>query len=266
MRPSAGGHTEAILEASAPNGVVIGVDRDEKALQKAKARLHRFGDRLRPVHGRFGSLPEIVREAGADSVNGLVADLGLSSMQLDDPERGFSFQRSGPIDMRMDQSDGRSAIELIARTSENDLADLIYEFGEERRSRAIARSIKRAEHDDRLETTDDLRRAVVAVLGPKRTKTDPATRTFQALRIAVNEELEELRSLIECLPSVLQNDGVAVIISFHSIEDRIVKHAFRENDDWTPLSKKPVIATEDEIRANPRSRSAKLRAARWGRP
>lgn len=251
-----GGHTEAILSSAECR--VIGVDRDEVAIAAASSRLARFGDRFSVKHGRFGDVASLL-DAGFD---GLVADLGVSSPQLDDAKRGMSLKREAsdaPLDMRMDRSTGETARELIARLSEEELADVIFELGEERQSRRIAKAIKRAE---KLETTGDLRHAVwSAVGGDKHGRIDPATRTFQALRIAVNDELGELDRLLAALPGLLAPNGVAAIISFHSLEDRKVKRAFGE-DRWAPLSKKPIEATAEEVMENPRARSAKLRAAR----
>jgi 16S rRNA (cytosine1402-N4)-methyltransferase len=257
-----GGHTEAILEASAPDGRVYAIDRDDQAIEESRARLARFGDRVRFVRGRFGDARALLHEAGAPLLDGVVADLGVSSPQLDDASRGFSFRNEGPLDMRMDRTATQTARSLIESLSERELADVIFTYGEERRSRPIARSIKQAEARGELSTTSDLRRAVVRVLGPSRGGIDPATRTFQALRIAVNEELGELEALLAALPDVLSDDGVAVIISFHSLEDRAVKHAWRSSRAMTALTKKPAVASEEEDAANPRSRSAKLRAAR----
>ena len=257
-----GGHAAAILEASAPTGRLIGLDRDEVALAAARARLAPYGDRVTFVHAAFAHARQVLAEEGAPRVDGLVADLGVSSPQLDVAERGFSFRVEGPLDMRMDRTRGETARELIERLSEGELADVIFQLGEERRSRPIARSIKRAAEAGRLETTDDLRRAVIKVTGPKRGRTDPATRTFQALRIAVNEELDQLDALLAALPDVLADEGVAVIISFHSLEDRKVKHFFRREPALEPLTKKPRVAADSERDHNPRSRSAKLRAAR----
>ncbi len=257
-----GGHAEAILEASAPGGTLWAIDRDTQAIEESRERLARFGARVHFVHGRFGDARALLASAGAPRLDGLVADLGVSSPQLDRAERGFSFRSEGPLDMRMDRSSGRTAAELIADLSERELADVLYTYGEERRSRPIARVIKEAEARGEMRTTSDLRRATVRVLGPSRGGIDPATRTFQALRIAVNEELAELEALLAALPDLLADDGVAVLISFHSLEDRAVKHALRGTAELAPLTKKPVVASEQEAAANPRSRSAKLRAAR----
>jgi len=257
-----GGHAEAILEASAPDGRLFGIDRDARALAAARERLSRFGDRATLVHGEMADAKALLAEAGAPRVDGIIADLGVSSPQLDDASRGFSLSSEGPLDMRMDPTRGETAQELIARLDEKELADLLFRLGEEKKSRRVARSIVRARDEGRLETTTDLRRACVRALGPRRGRIDPATRTFQALRIAVNGELEQLEHFVADLAELLADEGVAVIISFHSLEDRIVKWAFRNDTHLEPLTKKPQMAGEVEKHGNPRSRSAKLRAAR----
>jgi 16S rRNA (cytosine1402-N4)-methyltransferase len=258
----AGGHTLALLTAC-PDIRVIAFDRDEKALATAAERLVDYADRVTFVHATYDQIPERLAELGIESVDGLLADLGISSMQIDQAERGMSFRFAGPIDMRMDQSDGETALELIDRLDQDELANLIYELGEERASRRIARCIKQALERDELKTTLDLRRAVVRAVGPRRTGgVDPATRTFQALRIAVNGELEQLDRLLSFLPAILSPGGVAAILSFHSLEDRRVKRAFLDRNIWQRLTKKPLIATPDEQHENPRSRSAKLRIVR----
>jgi 16S rRNA (cytosine1402-N4)-methyltransferase len=257
-----GGHAEAILEASAPGGRLIGLDRDPQALDAARRRLARFGQRAVLVHAAFSELAEVLTEAGAPRVHGLVADIGVSSPQLEHADRGFSFGKEGPLDMRMDPTQGETAAELVSRLGERELADLIYELGEERRSRGIARSIKQAVERGEMATTLDLRRAVVRVTGPRRGRTDPATRSFQAIRMAVNQELAQLETLVGDLPEVLEDDGVAAIISFHSVEDRMVKRAFRDEPRLERLTKKPMVPSQEEARDNPRARSAKLRAAR----
>ncbi|WP_437869940.1 16S rRNA (cytosine(1402)-N(4))-methyltransferase RsmH [Sorangium sp. So ce363] len=257
----AGGHTATILET--PGARVIGIDRDERALAIARARLARAGDRVTYVHGEFSEIERHLAALGVPQVDGLVADIGVSSMQLDDPARGMSFRAEGPLDMRMDPSRGETALELIERLSDEELADLIYRYGEERRSRRVARCIKQAADSGELVTTLDLRRAVVRAVGPARIGgVDPATRTFQALRIAVNGELDQLEALLEAAPRIIAPGGVLAVISFHSLEDRIVKRALREPEVWEPLTKKPVTAGDDEVADNPRARSAKLRAAR----
>jgi 16S rRNA (cytosine1402-N4)-methyltransferase len=256
-----GGHTEALLEAF-PTARVLGLDRDPAALEASAARLARFGDRVRLVRSAFSELPHRLAELGVGPVAGIVADLGLSSAQLDDAERGMSFRTSGPIDMRMDPDADLTALELIDRLGQDELADLIYQLGEEKRSRRIASCIRQAHRAGELKTTLDLRRAVVRAVGPRRVGgIDPATRTFQALRIAVNSELNELDSLLGAAPALLRPGGVAVLVSFHSLEDRLVKRAFLRREVWQRLTPKPLVASAAEQAENPRSRSAKLRAA-----
>ncbi|AKT42320.1 16S rRNA methyltransferase [Chondromyces crocatus] len=256
----AGGHSEAILQM--PDTVVVGIDRDPRALELARVRLAQFGDRFFGVHGRFSDLKEHLARLELERVDGILADVGLSSMQIDDPARGMSFRFEGPLDMRMDPTVGETALDLIDNHTAEDLADLIYHYGEERHSRRIARSIKFARERNELATTTDLRRAIVRAVGPGRHGgIDPATRTFQALRIAVNGELRELASLLEMAPTFLVSSGVLAIISFHSLEDRMVKQAFKERSIWRALTKKPLTASDAEVEGNPRARSAKLRAA-----
>lgn len=257
-----GGHAEAML-LLAEGARVIGFDRDPEAIRAAESRLERFEDRVDIVRSNFGRLREELAAMGIARVDGICADLGVSSPQLDDAARGMSFRREGPLDMRMDPDEGETALELIDRLSDDQLADVIYRYGDERRSRRIARSVKRALMEGELATTLDLRRAIVRAVGPVRVGgVDPATRAFQALRIAVNRELDELELLLGQLHDVLAPGGVAALISFHSLEDRLVKHAFADRQAWDPIWKKPLQATEEERAANPRARSAKLRAAR----
>jgi 16S rRNA (cytosine1402-N4)-methyltransferase len=192
-----------------------------------------------------------------------LADLGVSSFQLDTADRGMSFRMQGPLDMRMDTSRGETALELITRLDQDELADVIYELGEERRSRRVARCIKQALEEGNLNDTIELRRAIVRAVGPRRIGgIDPATRTFQALRIAVNSELNEVSALLKLARTRLKPGGLLAVISFHSLEDRLVKREFQDRMSWAPLTKKPIIAGEDEQAQNPRSRSAKLRVAR----
>ena len=255
------GHTQAVLEASAPDGIVYGLDRDPLAIEAARARLAPFGARAIVQHAPFERLQEVLREHGVVKVDGVIADLGVSSPQLDRDERGFSFARSGPLDMRMDPSSDPPLSEVLEEIATDDLANAIYELGDERRSRAIARSIKAALERGELKTTEDLRRTVIRVTGPKKSGIDPATRTFQALRMLVNRELEQLSTLLAALPELLEEGGRAAIISFHSGEDRLVKQAFRDDPRLRALTKKPIVASESEQAANARSRSAKLRIA-----
>jgi 16S rRNA (cytosine1402-N4)-methyltransferase len=257
-----GGHTAAILDASAPSGRVVAVDRDIRAVENARVRLAAYGERVTVLHGEFRNLPELLQQAGYSQVDGIVADLGVSSPQLDHGDRGFSFSEEGPLDMRMDQSQPETALSMIARLSERELADILYDYGDERRSRPIARSIRSFYEAGELSTTRDLRRAVVKAIGrPPSSKIDPATRTFQALRIAVNDEVGQLEALLACLSQILSDEAVAVLISFHSHEDRLVKHGFRSDPLLTVLTKRPIIPSDEECAQNRRARSAKLRAA-----
>jgi 16S rRNA (cytosine1402-N4)-methyltransferase len=257
----AGGHSEAILERC-PGARVIGIDRDPTAIIAARRRLERFGSRMAFIQAKFSTVETELKARGEGPVDGLLADLGVSSPQLDTAERGMSFRREGPLDMRMDPTEGETAADLIVRLSQDELADVIYHLGEERRSRRVARCIKQALDAGELETTSDLRRAIVRAVGPRRVGgIDPATRTFQALRLAVNRELEELTDLLRAGRNLLKVGGTAAIISFHSLEDRLVKRAFLERAVWKRLTKRPSIATLEEQAENPRSRSAKLRAA-----
>lgn len=259
-----GGHARAILEQSRPDGRLIGTDRDPSALAAAAVALAGFGDRVTLRKARLRDLRSVLRSLEIEQVDGILADLGVSSAQLDRADRGFSLSKEGPIDMRMDPTEGETALDLIARSDETELADIIYRYGEEHRSRRIARSLRRSYEEGELRTTTDLHSAILRATGARRGRIDPATKTFQALRIAVNDELADLEALIEQLPAVLRTGGVVAVISFHSLEDRIVKRAFREAAELIPLTKRPIVASDAERQRNPRSRSAKLRAARRG--
>jgi 16S rRNA (cytosine1402-N4)-methyltransferase len=258
----AGGHTQALLERSAPDGVVLALDLDDSALEAGRERLASFGSRLTLVHSNFTDIASVAAAHGFQEVDGILADVGVSSMMLDDPERGFSFMREGPLDMRMDVSQDVTASEIVNSYSEKEIADILYIYGEERRSRPIARSIVRRRP---LSTTTDLVQAVQRVLGgPRFGKLHPATRTFQALRIAVNDELNSLQVFLNSAPTCLKPGGRLAVIAFHSLEDRIVKNSFRSSVlPGKPLTKKVVTATPEEIESNSRARSAKLRV--WER-
>ena len=262
----AGGHAEALLCAAGPDAQLIGLDADEENLALAKKRLTPFANRVRLFHGNFADVADALAEAGVAAADALLADLGVSSMQLDEPGRGFSFAAAGPLDMRMNPQEGSTAADLVHSLCEKDLADLIYEFGEERYSRRIARAIVAARTERRIDTTTALaeivRRAYPPPARRSRRGVHPATRTFQALRIAVNDEMGCLDRLLQALPGLLAPGGRAAVISFHSLEDRRVKHAFAELAETgaaSRLTKKPIVASDDEVQANPRSRSAKLR-------
>jgi 16S rRNA (cytosine1402-N4)-methyltransferase len=277
-----GGHSEAILEAS-PDTSVIGLDRDREALRWATKRLARFGSRFRARHANFQDISRVVEEEGIARVRGVLVDLGVSSLQFDSETRGFSFRANAPLDMRMDaEGDEETAAELLATLSEEEIARIIYEYGEERHSRRIARWIvERRERGEPVETTKELADLVArAVRAGKKERIHPATRTFQALRIAVNRELDGLDRFIETSIDLLEEDGRFCAISFHSLEDRIVKRTLRrlsghcECDRRAPvcscgarravevLTRRPLVPSESEVEENPRARSAKLRACR----
>jgi len=256
------GHSTALLRASAPHGRLVGLDRDLDALTHARVQLAPYGDRVTLVHQPFSRLPQVLEEAGIEKVDGVLADLGVSSYQLDQSARGFSYQSDSQLDMRMDQgSRGQDAGTLLRSLPERQLADLIYSLGEERRSRRIARSIVYFREKGQMASTADLRRAVErAVGGNFRQRTDALSRVFQAIRIAINDELGELQTLLKQAPSLLKSSGCLVVIAFHSLEDRLVKYAYRDDARMRAMFRRPQIATDDEKRVNPRSRSAKLRA------
>ncbi len=270
-----GGHTQGILDQSAPDGVVLAVDRDPEALSLARTRLVDYGERVTFVQGQFRHLRELAAGAGFDGVQGILLDLGVSSLQLDQPERGFSFQADGPLDMRMGPDAEMSADRLVNEWPESEVARVIYEYGEERQSRRIARAICRARP---IESTAQLASVVARAVG-RSGRIHPATRTFQAIRIAVNDELASLSDVLPQAVSLLAPGGRLAVIAFHSLEDRLVKRFIaRESRDCicppripkcvcghhatlSPVTKKPVMASEEEIAVNPRSRSARLRIA-----
>ena len=261
-----GGHSKKILERCKPSGRVIGFDLDASAIAIAKERLAFFGDRLISVHRNFATLKESLSELGVSAIDGLLLDLGLSSLQLAAGGRGFSFRGGGPLDMRMDARAGETAADLINKASEEELADILFYYGEERQARRIARFLVEERAGHRIETTDQLvriiERAVPGRYRPK--KIHVATKTFQALRIAVNRELNNLQEILEDGPGLLKPGGRFCIISFHSLEDRMVKRSFLGNPKLRVLTKKPVVPGEQERRENPRSSSAKLRVAEVG--
>lgn len=274
------GHAAQIL-ARAPRARLIGVDRDPAALAASQEALAAFTDRVHLVHGEYGDLARILAERGVDGVDGVLLDLGVSSPQLDTAERGFSFTRTGPLDMRMDPTSRTTALDVIRNASTDELADLLHTLGEERHARKIARAIHAALAAGRLRTTTDLAGVAAAVIPAREqrmSKLHPATRTFQALRIAVNAELDQLARFLAGFPDLLAPGGRCAIISFHSLEDRLVKHRFRDLA-WTTslpahlaeqvgertapvcelVTRKAIVASDAEIAANPRARSARLR-------
>jgi 16S rRNA (cytosine1402-N4)-methyltransferase len=275
-----GGHSEAILQATS-GGQVLAIDRDEEALELARKRLAEFGGRFRAVHADFRELTRVLATAKVSKPRGILADLGVSSLQLDSPSRGFSFRHEAPLDMRMDMSSGETAAELLGRLSEVEIARLIFEYGEERHSRRIARRIvERREGGEPVKTTKDLAALVERAIGGKKRRIHPATRTFQALRIAVNRELESLDQFVADAIDALEPQGRLAVISFHSLEDRIIKRTLLKlsgrcqcpprlprcecgaRDAVEVLTRRPITAAEVEVEENPRARSAKLRVAR----
>lgn len=259
----AGGHAEAILEKTSPKGRLLGFDLDEAALDSARSNLSRFGSRAMLVRANYRDVRRILQSEGFGPVQAALLDLGFSSIEIDDPARGFSLRNDGPLDMRFDQKQELSAAELVNRWSEKDIADVIYEFGEERYARSIARGIAAARKEKpivgTLQLVDVIAGAVPAAY--RRMHTHFATRTFQAIRMAVNDELGNLEKALPELVDALEPGGRLAVISFHSLEDRIVKRFFRDNELLDATTKRPVEASEEETRKNPRARSAKLRVA-----
>ncbi len=277
----AGGHSRALLEASAPDGIVYSIDRDPRALEIAGERLAGYGDRSRRLRGNYQDLLELMRGQGVERVDRIVADLGVSSMQLDDPERGFSFRHDARLDMRMDPDSGQSAEELLAEASESELTRILRDYGEEKRARAIARAIVAEREREPIRTTGRLAGIVEEVQGPRARmyRIHPATRTFMALRVAINSEVDGLEQALRDAVDLLATGGRIAVIGFHSLELRIVKSVFRDladrcrcppglpvcgcgNEDVLRLLTRRAVKPGDaELAANPRSRSAMLRAA-----
>jgi len=276
-----GGHAERILDAS-EDTTLIGIDRDAEALELAEDRLARFGSRVRLIHDDYRNLPAILESQGLEptgAIAGLVADLGMSSWQLESPGRGFSFRRDEPLDMRMDRSKGRTAADILAEEPERELAGIFFEYGEERRSRAVARAIVRLRERQPIRTTGELAECVQRVIPRRGMRIHPATRVFQALRIAVNQELERLDKFVLDSVETLQARGRLLLLSFHSLEDRLVKTTLHQlahqcscprslprcacnaPNRVALLTRKPLRPRAEEIAANPRARSARLRAA-----
>ena len=275
-----GGHTEFILKNTAPKIRVFAIDRDRSAIERAKKRLSPFRDRVTLTHGNLGDLKSLAAQHGITRIVGLLMDLGVSSPQLDTPERGFSIQHDGPLDMRMNPSQKTSAADLLKELSDAELAAIIKNFGEERYSKRIVRAIRKEQAERPITTTGQLSRIVARVVtSPRHTRIHPATRTFQALRIAVNDELEQLKLALQGVIGLLNSTARLVVISFHSLEDRIVKTFFRDEQKGCScppkipmcicgrtqtlkiLTRKPIVPSEEEVARNPRSISAKLRVA-----
>jgi 16S rRNA (cytosine1402-N4)-methyltransferase len=261
-----GGHAEEILKRTGPDGILIGMEWDQEAIDEAGKRLKSYGSRARIFRENFIHLPEILKTMEIEGVDGILLDLGLSSLQLEREERGFSFKGEGPLDMRMDDRRDCTAADLVNGLPLEELEGILFEYGEERWSRRIAKAIVSEREKEPIQTTQALRKIVHrAIPGRFRSyRIDPATRTFQALRIKVNEELENLKEILGSAWKVLKKEGRMCIISFHSLEDRMVKEAFRRGDRESMLrilTKKPLTPSEEEQEQNPRSRSAKLRCA-----
>ncbi len=255
-----GGHSEAILNASAPTGRLVGIDRDQMALKLASERLQTFGTRAILKHGLYTEVAKLFTEAGIDQVDGMLLDLGVSSLQLDDAQRGFSFLKDSALDMRMDLEERMTARDILEESSEEELEEIFRSYGEERFSKRIARAIVQTRQSNPITDSSELRKLVSRAVPFSKGRIHPATRVFQALRIAVNRELELLQNFIQGPFDFLKVGGILAIITFHSLEDRIVKHGFRSLKNFKVLTKKPLIPKREEILKNPRSRSAKLRA------
>jgi 16S rRNA (cytosine1402-N4)-methyltransferase len=257
-----GGHSAALLEAGA--GHVVGIDRDADALAIARERLAPFGDRVTFVHADFRSLRDVLHRLSRPAVDGVLVDLGVSSMQLDEAERGFSFRQDGPLDMRMDRSSGQTLGEWLATVDEETLANVIYEFGEERKSRRVARAIVNARTDKPFTRTTELAAVVRRAVGGGWQRVDPATRTFQALRISINRELDGLEAFLDVAAGCLTPGGRMAVIAFHSLEDRVVKHTWRRMAQAEAavvrlVTRRPTVPGDEEADRNPRARSARLR-------
>jgi 16S rRNA (cytosine1402-N4)-methyltransferase len=258
-----GGHTEELLKRASPDGRVLSLDVDPKAIERAKERLASYEGRIKIVDSNFRHLDRVAAEVGFAPLDGILLDLGFSSDELADPKKGLSFMTDGPLDMRLGPNaneDGLTAAEIVNSWTEDDLAKLIENFGEDRYARRIAQGIVEARKTARIIGTLDLVSVITRTVKVRPDEIHPATRTFQALRIVVNDELEALKDAITASARVLRPGGILAIITFHSLEDRIVKRAF-EADPWKSITDKPIVSSDDELRANPRARSAKLRIA-----
>ncbi len=259
----AGGYAEGILRASEPNGKVIGLDLDPGAVVRTKERLKEFKRRFIAVHAGFHEARTILKGLSIRAVDGAVLDLGISSEQLEDPKRGFSFRSGGDLDMRFDTTSGEPLIEYLSTISTQQLEEIISTYGEERYFRRLSKAILEARDRGKLKTSEDLAEVVSKSIGSRRGKIHPATRTFQALRIAVNRELDNLKVALEEIPSLLKTGGRFCVVAYHSLEDRAVKLSFRERKrqqaEWLIVTPKPIRPTAAEIKLNPRARSARLR-------
>jgi len=259
----AGGYAQAILEASHPSGRVIGLDLDIQAVRRAAFRLGQYAERFTEVHGGFHESRRILNDHGIDEIHGAVLDLGMSSDQLDAPERGFSFRLNGPLDMRFNTSSGETILDYLGHISMKELEEILATYGEERYCKRLARGLHDERLRGRLSTTNDLANVVERILGKRRGKIHPATRTFQALRIALNREMENLQAGLDQIPELMALGARLCVVSYHSLEDRLVKNSFRERSKaphrWKVVTPKPLRPTAEEARENSRSRSARMR-------
>jgi len=258
-----GGYTQAILDASSPDGEVVGFDADPEAIRQTASRLQTYGERFRAVHGGFQEAARILMDLAISAIDGAVLDLGLSSEQLEDPKRGFSFRLDGPLDMRFDTTSGEGVLALLETISVNKLEEILATYGEERYCKKLARGILESRRRGALSTTQDLANVVSGILARRRGKIHPATRTFQALRIAVNRELEHLSLALSEIPPLLKPGGRFCVVSYHSLEDRAVKLSFRDRSKdhqrWVIVTPKPLTPSTEEMKSNLRSRSARMR-------
>ncbi len=256
-----GGHTSAILEATAPSGRVLGIEWDRRTLEETRKTLERYGSRAMLVHGNYRDIERFARSYADPPVSAILFDLGYSSFQIDDPERGFSFRNGGPLDMRYDESNELTAVDIVNAWTKEDLIRVLREYGEERAAGRIAEAIVQARKRKPIVSAEELASLVARTIGRRGKKIHPATQTFQALRIAVNDELGNVEAALPAAVRLLKPGGRLAVISFHSLEDRIVKNFFNRSEELKALTKRPITAGEQELERNPRARSAKLRVA-----
>jgi len=256
-----GGHAKAILEKTSPQAIVVGIDRDREAIETASQVLADFGSRVKLVQGSFSTIAEILNQVNVEGIDGILFDLGVSSRQLDVPERGFSFSQDGPLDMRMDRTQKMNACQVVNTFTEKELADIFFYYGEEHKSRKIARSIVLARQKKSITTTSELEKIIWNCNPGRRGGIHPATRVFMALRIYINHELDELPKALESVLQFMKEGARMVVLSYHSLEDRVVKNFLRTHDQLEVINRKPMTPSRQEIQVNPRARSARMRVA-----
>ncbi len=256
-----GGHAKAILEKTSPQVIVVGIDRDREAIETASQVLADFGSRVKLVQGSFSTIAEILNQVNVEGIDGILFDLGVSSRQLDVPERGFSFSQDGPLDMRMDRTQKMNACQVVNTFTEKELADIFFYYGEEHKSRKIARSIVLARQKKSITTTSELEKIIWNCNPGRRGGIHPATRVFMALRIYINHELDELPKALESVLQFMKEGARMVVLSYHSLEDRVVKNFLRTHDQLEVINRKPMTPSRQEIQVNPRARSARMRVA-----